>query len=150
MKKIVGKKNKAVSKKLIASSKISNDSFKKNGYFGAKVSIGPFLAATFIAIFIGVFLGLMMLNMFAEKEDVANDHDQQSLAISKDEDVKENTDRKVTTTLKQMSAFVIQLCVFSELENADEWSKTYEQAGFPSTTFQRDNQYFLFTGVANS
>src|SRR5699024_3163233 len=68
----------------------------------------------------------------------------------KDGDVKEQPENKVMMTLKQMKAYVIQLGVFSEQENADIWSKTYAQAGFPSISFQRENQYFLFTGVANT
>jgi len=150
MKKIVNKKNKPALKKPKKSTKISNAFTHKGSYSTNQVAIGPFLAATFIAICIGLFLGFMMLNMFAQKEDVANGNDQQTLATSKDAETNERSENKKTTTLKLMKAFVIQLGVFSEQKNADTWAKTYEQAGVPSTIFQRDNQYYLFTGVANS
>lgn len=150
MKKIVNYKNKPTLKKAKKSTKKSNDFIQKSSFSTNQVAIGPFLAVTFIAIFIGLFLGFMMLNMFAKKDDIANGHNQQTLASPKDVDAADQDDRKKTTILKQMNAFVIQLGVFSEQKNADTWAKTYEQAGVPSTIFQRDNQYFLFTGVANS
>lgn len=150
MKKIVNNKNKPTLKKAKKSTKTSNSFIQKSSYSTNQVAIGPFLAATFIAIFIGLFLGFMMLNMFAKKDNITNDRDPQTLAASKDEDVNEQSENKNITTLKQVKAFVIQLGVFSEQKNADTWAKTYEQAGVPSTIFQRDNQYFLFTGVANS
>lgn len=151
MKKVESNKNKIALKKMIKRPKRSSDLFKNSDYFRKEFSFGPFLAATFTAIFIGLFLGLMMLNMFAKKEDIANYNDQQSSAIPEDEDAMEHAENNVmSTSLKQMSAFVIQLGVFSERENADTWSKTYEQTGFPSTLFKRDDQYFLFIGMANT
>src|SRR5690625_3948493 len=150
MKKIVNNKNKPTLKKAKKSTKTSNGFIQKSSYSTNQVAIGPFLFQSFIAILIGLFLGFMMLNMFAKKDNITNDRDPQTLAASKDEDVNEQSENKKITTLKQVKAFVIQLGVFSEQKNADTWAKTYEQAGVPSTIFQRDNQYYLFTGVANS
>src|SRR5699024_3942517 len=124
-------KNKPTLKKAKKSTKTSNNFIQKSSYSTNQVAIGPFLAATFIAILIGLFLGFMMLNMFAKKDTTTNDHDPQTLDASKDEDVNEQSENKKITTLKQVKAFVIQLGVFSEQQNADTWAKHMSKQEFP-------------------
>lgn len=115
--------------------------------FPKKSRVGPFLTATFTAVLIGLFLGLLMLNMFTNKEKHASTNDHQQAASDADDIDKAETK---PTTLKQMKAYVLQLGVFSEKENANDWSETYQQEGVTSVHFHRDNQYFLFSGMADT
>lgn len=150
MKKLLNKNSNVNQKKYKKNLKTPHKLLKKNSVSTKKFPIGPFLTASFTAILIGLFLGLIMLNMFAKKDDYVSTNDQQSAAVQKDEDVKEQAEQKLTTSLKQINAYVVQLGVFSEQKNANTWSETYEQVGFPSTSFQKDNQYYLFTGMAKT
>lgn len=149
MKKLLNKKSHADQKNPKKNLKSTQHYLKKDSFSKKEVAIGPFLTATFTAILIGLILGLMMLNTFTKKDDYVSTSNDQPVAVPKDEDVIDKTESK-RMTLKEMNAYVIQLGVFSEQANADDWSETYEQLGFPSTHFQRDNQYYLFTGMAET
>lgn len=141
-------RNNADRKKSKKHLKSSEKIFKKSSFSKGKSAIAPFLTATFTAMIIGVLLGLMMLNMFTNKDSFVSTSDQESLDTTNNVEMREDAERTLITTLKQLDAYVIQLGVFSEQKNADAWSETYEQIGFPSTHFHRDDQYYLFTGMA--
>lgn len=114
-----------------------------------KFQISPLLTATLTAILIGLFLGVLMLNMFTNKENHASTNNPQQAVGQNDEDDMDQTETK-PTTLKQMKAFVLQLGVFSGIENVSSWSETYQQEGYSSIHFHRDDQYFLFAGLAET
>src|SRR5690625_5223309 len=90
-------------------SNIDRKKLKKNGFYKKKVAIGPFLTATFTAILIGLLFGLMMLNMFSEKEKNVSTDDNQTDTVSENLDDTGQTEEDTLITLDQMGAYVIQL-----------------------------------------
>lgn len=154
-KKLLKNKNQTDQSKPQKSSNTTLQLSKKNGVAKKKTSVGPFITATFTAILIGLFLGLMMLNMFTNKDDQVSTKETPASAAQMDTDERNDPDQSDAvelkpTTLKQIHAHVLQLGVFSEQENANDWSETYQQLGFPSIHFQRDDQYYLFAGMAET
>lgn len=148
--KRLNKKSKAEQIKPAKKSKSTNKVLTQKSFTKAKFQIGPFLTATFTAILIGLFVGLVMLNMFTKKEDHATTGDYQPVAHEEVNDADQTQTEGKQSTLKQMNAYVLQLGVFSEQENANAWSDTYQLAGFPSIHFQRESQHFLFAGIAHT
>ncbi len=134
------------------SKKKSNERYKfpeKSTMTHSKSSYGPYLAAALTAILIGLFFGVMMLNMFTQKEGQVSTNDHHSAAIHDNTDDVDKPEDKLMT-LQQMNAYVLQLGVFSEIDNVNAWSEIYQQQGFPTTHFFRDHQYFLFIGIAET
>lgn len=114
-----------------------------------KFSIGPYVTATLTAILIGLFLGLIMLNLFSNKGDGVNVSESKTAANQGNTNHEEQASQG-PTSLQQINAYVLQVGVFEEKGNADNWSDTYQQQGFSTTSFFRDNQYFLFIGLADT
>lgn len=144
MKKINLDQVKSIKKEKTTHKFPAKKSFSRTGF-----RLGSFLTATFTAVLIGLFLGVIMLNIFTNKENHASTDNNQHMIGHQDTDDIDQTETN-PTTLKQMNAYVLQLGVFSEIENANDWSKIYQKAGFSSIHFLRDNQYFLFAGIAES
>lgn len=111
----------------------------------------PIMIAIFSALLIGSVLGFMMLNLLTQLND-DSDHlepEVSKTAVSNEQKLS-NSEEIQKFTLKSMSGQVIQVGVFSKTENANEWIETYKQAGFPTTLWERDGQYFLFAGIAET
>lgn len=109
----------------------------------------PIIGTTISAIAIGSVLGVIMLRMFVGIDsDLAENNDLPAATVdTEDEDSSaENT----TSVIEQMNAYVLQGGVFSNETNAEEWVSKYEEAGFPSYIWEREEQYFLLVGLAST
>lgn len=109
----------------------------------------PIILASSAAILIGGILGFIMLNLFTNIGGNLKYADKDPTSVHADP-VEKITEDKSEIILKEMGAFVLQGGVFSEKVNADEWANTYQQAGFPTVIFKRDQQYFLLVGLADT
>lgn len=115
-------------------------------------NIKPFFLAALSAIVIGSLLGFSMLMMFKGSDDQSPHHIN---AIKQNDDqVKENDHEKKSevsdVNIPSLNAYVLQGGVFSETENAEHWSMQYNEAGFRTVIWERDGQYYLFSGVAST
>ncbi|WP_176330243.1 SPOR domain-containing protein [Oceanobacillus rekensis] len=110
----------------------------------------PILIAVTSAIIIGSILGLGMLRLFVDVEgDVtgqAPNNNNPSTVTEKNEAASDG----VIVQLDPLEAHILQAGIFSEKENAEQWSDNYAAEGIPTITWERDNQYFLIAGVANT
>lgn len=112
----------------------------------------PAIIAICSAIIIGCVLSVIMFQVFVNVEAGLNEQSVQSipaLATDKNQDndaVK--TGEANIYSFDQIHGFILQTGVFSEQENADTWANHFE--GIPMITWQRDNQYFLLSGIAPS
>lgn len=112
-------------------------------------AIKPILVSVIAAVIIGSILGFIMLNMIAGIDDRASNSGGQQASAGVDTNDKERTK---TDSGKQsvMSAYVLQGGVFAEKENADEWAKKFKEAGLPSVIWEKDSEFYLFAGIADS
>lgn len=114
----------------------------------------PFLIAMFSALFIGSVLGFVMLNFLTNVNDQPNNAQQH--AVSNQATVENETysaeaqpdEQQTEYNLNAMRSHVLQVGVFNEKENAEMWMSTYTSNGLPMSLWQRDEQYFLFAGIA--
>lgn len=125
-------------------------------------SIKPFLLATLSAVLIGSFLGFFMLNMFVDiNDDISRQGGSSPLAASSDEE-EDNTsdddnggsyngdDDMSPVTIESRNAFILQAGKFSEKENADEMVSAFQQEGFPAMVWEKDEYFFVLSGITNS
>lgn len=118
----------------------------------------PMLLASGSAVMIGMILGFFMLNMFTQ---FGNSSQQQGSHIDaiglveNQEDTDEdglqiNEVQTVSTTIEAFRGFVLQAGVFSTKENAELGAASYHEHGFSTLIWERDQQFFLFSGIAQS
>lgn len=109
------------------------------------------LIAIFSAMVIGSVLGFIMLNLMTNFNNQQNNHNDHAVSgqtsVKNKQNPSDQEDNK-TSTLNPMSGQVLQVGAFNKKENADDWVKKYKQAGFLTTLWERDEQYFLFAGIA--
>lgn len=112
----------------------------------------PIILTVFSALFIGSVLGFMMLNLLTNLSNGHNSYDQavKSQTTIKNDQKQSDQEQRQLYTANSMSGYVVQVGVFSKKENAEEWIKNYEQAGFLTTLWKKENQYFLFAGIADT
>lgn len=126
----------------------NNEKKGRNIFYGLR----PFFTAVFSALLIGSLLGFLMINMFTNLDKNTNQNDDLVAAHTDpdhdDNAVKEDkTEQLDAIELEAISAYVLQVGVFSERKNADEWITTFEQAGFPTTIWEKDDLLYLLAGV---
>ncbi|MGY0693178.1 SPOR domain-containing protein [Virgibacillus sp. FSP13] len=113
-------------------------------------NVKPIIVAAVSAVVIGICLGIIMLNMFDGKGDGGNSEIGYTTTSNTDKN-KQNSEQTLSSaTLDPIHAFVLQAGVFSTEANASKWSKKYQKAGFPTTIWQRDDQFFLLAGIAET
>lgn len=113
----------------------------------------PIILAVFSALFIGSVLGFFLLNLLTNINGDSNLVDKETTtnqAIHYDKNDQPKDDQRQLFTLDGMNAQVLQVGVFSKKENAKEWLERFEEKGFPATIWERDDQFFLFAGVAHT
>lgn len=109
----------------------------------------PMIIAVFSAILVGSILGFFMLNMFTNLEGEAESHEQKPTNVHANP-VDQVDNELSSASLQGMSAFVLQGGVFSKAENAKEWALKFQQATLPTVIFEKDQQHYLFVGIANT
>lgn len=101
------------------------------------------------ALLIGSMLGFMMIKMITNFD---SDLDNQAIVASTDLNNNENTVDKEPNLkmleMKQITGFVLQVGMFSEIENAKKWESSFKDAGFKSLIWQRANNYYLLAGIS--
>lgn len=113
-------------------------------------SLKPIVIAVVAAIITGSVLGFIMLNMFGSIEDDLGKNGNEVATTGAASNDDGNKDSNASESQKSVDAFVTQGGVFSEKENADQWAKTFKQAGFPAIIWERESQYYLLTGIAST
>ena len=103
----------------------------------------PLLLTVGASIFIGVTFGFIVLQMVnqEEEQDVEN---VQATALSVEETAENTID------LPAITVFVHQGGVFTNAENAEQYSKELQQAKVPFIQRESDEQYFIWMNIANS
>lgn len=120
--------------------------------------IRPMIVASGSAVLIGVILGFIMLNMFTQLGEHPNQQGSHvdAIGLANDSNGKEASDlqisetEKVTSTIEAINGFVLQAGVFSTRENAESWATNYEEHGFSTVIWERDQQFFLLIGFAQT
>ncbi|MCR1833965.1 SPOR domain-containing protein [Oceanobacillus caeni] len=117
------------------------------------------LTAVVSAILIGGILSVIMFQVLIDVKDGINNQDSSSVpsATQADNDKeKTNEDNSANTaetsnfTLESLHGFVLQAGVFSEKKNAENWAKNFSNSGLPVMIWNRDGQYFLLLGIAET
>jgi stage II sporulation protein B len=136
-------------KRLVNHSKLSKIGQDKN-------ILKPVMLAVISALIIGSLFGVIMLRMFVTMDSSPEmGGNTNPAAIGTEDAEKENTENisdqnAQIVEFEPITAYVLQAGIFTEIENAEDWAANYEAANIPTMVWQRDDQYFLFAGVANS
>ncbi|WP_053219024.1 hypothetical protein [Virgibacillus senegalensis] len=112
-----------------------------------------FIFAAISALMIGLTLGFIMLRMFAGIDESGDPQAVPSSYTSSQNDnpsAGAEQDSSAETGQNGMTAFVVQGGVFSSNDKAEAWQKNFTDAGFPSMIWERDGQFYLFAGVADT
>lgn len=109
----------------------------------------PIIVTTISAIAIGSILGVIMLRMFVGIDSDLAENNNLPAATIDTEDEDSNTENGPSAS-EEMDAYVLQGGVFSDKANAEEWVSKYEQAGLPSFIWEKEENYFLLVGIANT
>lgn len=113
----------------------------------------PILIAIVSAIVIGVGMGFIMLNMFAGIDEDANPGNGSVSSAFTDEANDRAPDKSTASenvTLDSIQAFVTQGGVYTSENNARDEAKTYQDAGFATMIWEREGNFFLLAGIADS
>lgn len=97
------------------------------------------------SLFIGTIFGIIILQMSKQEEP----NDTTLLNIS----TNGNQEQEEEKQIKQLDAiylYVVQAGVFSEKENAEQWGTKYKNLRFPAFSWQRNNEYYVLTGIAST
>ncbi|RDW21660.1 SPOR domain-containing protein [Oceanobacillus chungangensis] len=117
---------------------------KKTGRFR---SLRTLLIAIGSAIIIGSVLSYVMFQIFVIVD--GNQAADPGLATTP---INQRDNQEAIPTqahsLISLNAFVLQAGVFSNKTNADEWMNIFADAGLEAIVWEKDDQYFLFLGVA--
>ncbi|SDM98463.1 hypothetical protein [Sediminibacillus halophilus] len=112
-----------------------------------------FLFAAFAALAIGLALGFIMLRMFAGIDEASDPETMPSSYTNPASDDTGDTGKETAankTGIKGMEAFVVQGGVFSSKDKAEAWQKNFTEADFPTMVWEREGQYYLFAGLADT
>lgn len=115
----------------------------------------PIIVAIVCALVIGTGLGVIMLNMITNINDQVSHGSVQNIPpVANDNTEREQTEetkkQHTTVALESISAHVLQGGVFTEQENAEASAKLFDHAGFPTSIWNRDDNYYLFVGLAKT
>lgn len=94
------------------------------------------------SLLIGLTFGFIILNMLKQE-----DPEQASILNTSTANQQEDQENGDTKQIDSVEFFVVQGGVFSEQENALKWAESFNDNGFPAVDWQRDGNYYLFTGV---
>lgn len=97
------------------------------------------------ACMIGLLFGYGVLQMFI----FVDDNTVASVPISEVRQPVVTSETK-TFTAPQLTGYILQAGVFSERVNAVEWQENILPSNIPSIIWERDTQYYLFTGVSDT
>ncbi|CDQ18181.1 stage II sporulation protein B [Halobacillus karajensis] len=119
--------------------------------------VRPFLATALTALIISLGLGFLLLRMFVSLTD-QTDASSQTSQVTGDpvnsEATASNNDEQGTElpsgTPQTLDSYIVQAGAFSTEGKAKEWRSKLTALLVPSVIWQRDGQYFLFVGSANS
>ncbi|MEN1970485.1 hypothetical protein WMZ97_20715 [Lentibacillus sp. N15] len=122
------------------------------GQKGRHLNLKPILVAILSAVVVGGLLGFIMLNMFNGIGYQTNgESGQQNLAgTGSESDASKTTAQGSSMTLPSLSAFVLQGGVFSTQDNAKQWVETFQQAEHPAAIWEREGQFTLLAGLAET
>lgn len=135
-------------KKISSYSKVWKNKQNKN-------MLKPVMLAVISALVIGSLFGIIMLRMFVTMDatpEVTGNTNPAVIGTDEAEEEKESDPQQAENTVEfaSLTAYVLQAGVFSERKNAEAWSENFKAAGIPVVIWEREGQYYLFAGVANS
>ncbi|WP_010651048.1 SPOR domain-containing protein [Oceanobacillus massiliensis] len=109
----------------------------------------PILFALGSAVIIGSLLGISMLRLFVDVEAEMTAPTVNNNAATAVQDNEAATAVSLFNP-EPLHAFVLQAGIFSEKGNAEEWAGEYAEKGVPAMIWERDQQYFLIAGAADT
>jgi len=112
-------------------------------------TLKPIIFASFSAVAIGGILGVLLLSMFTHFPSDPEQHSQ-TLGTSHAPQKDNNEDQKIGTktfTLPQMHGHVLQVGMFAEESNAEEWFSIYDDADIPTYIWEESDEFYLFAGL---
>lgn len=98
------------------------------------------------SLFIGIIFGLVTLYML-KQEDPDN---ASILHTTTDEEQNESENEGDVLQIEAIKVYVVQGGVFSSKENIADESKAFSDAGLPVNSWERDGDYYLFTGISST
>ena len=110
----------------------------------------PLIFASFSAVAIGGILGILLLSMFTHfpSDPEHSQTPSTSDAPQKDNNADQHQQSKAKTfTLPQMHGHVLQVGVFTEKSNAEEWFSIYDDENIPTYIWEESNEFYLFAGL---
>ncbi len=112
------------------------------------------LMVAFSAIFIGVSMGLIMLQFISQMEQGQNEARtiaQEVPTVTNDNNKEETASiETVPFEVTSFNAFVVQAGVFTTQEKAEASLNILKGNGYGGMIWQRENQYYVFIGYANT
>lgn len=100
------------------------------------------------ALLIGSMLGFIMIKMITNI-DVSVDQKAEGIQASVNDNANENEANSNSTGIESLEAYVLQVGVFSEVSNAEEWSEKFNNAGIQTVTWEKEGSLFLLAGVSS-
>lgn len=98
------------------------------------------------SVFIGILFGSISLQM-AKQEMGFEETKVHSVEENQQEDAK--NEGTSTNNMEEISFYVVQGGVFSEIENAETYGSKFTKKGFPATAWKNNEEdVYLFTGIA--
>lgn len=142
------KKNNRLQKKRFLSdkkNKLSKTKLTKNNFVHlvrTHKRLKQALVAICSSLVLGLTFGLIFLSMVKQEEPPSAS----TLHLK-------TTDTETVQTEKQVESlqfYVVQAGVFTEEVNANKWGEQFTALAYPAVTWERDDQYFVLTGLALS
>ena len=109
------------------------------------------------AVFVGIILGFVMLRLFSGLEAQQTPNSEATPASTSVTGNQATTNSKPAASVQKqmyslptMKAFVVQAGIFSTKDKATAWQSDLAAEGITSYIWERENQFYLFAGVAPS
>lgn len=109
---------------------------------GRKKTFMPIMITMSSAALIGIVFGVIMLQMFVTLNEPSGSESKVSQTSSAVSEAEKNGNK-----FPELSAYMLQAGVFSQRENAENWMKLYQGENLPVIVWEREEHYYLFTGV---
>lgn len=124
---------------------------KKRKVFKAIKPFKSIIIAVITALLVGLILGIILLKVFANMDNGLAHQSTNNPVVNLDTTTKETPeDSSNEVNLPAVQASIVQGGVFTEESNAQELAVDYEDSGVASMIWEKDDQYYVITGLSSS
>ncbi|WP_339228283.1 SPOR domain-containing protein [Oceanobacillus sp. FSL K6-2867] len=117
---------------------------------GKLKSFKPLVAAVISALVIGSVLGFFLLRLFVDVEGQVIGEPTGQATPATVAETAAGAAETAAVQLDSLQAYVLQAGIFSKEENAVKWAEGYLDKGVPTMVWEKDNQFFLLAGIAET